>query len=62
MKCPKCGKLLQSIFVGISSGFHNAIEIKDPDGMVSHWLVCNNPDCVDGKLNCATPRAEDIPF
>jgi hypothetical protein len=62
MKCTKCGKLLQSVFAGISSDFHNAVEIKDPEGMITHWLVCNNPQCEDGKLNCATPKVEDLPF
>ncbi len=56
MKCPKCGKLLQAVFAGIAMDFKNPI---DADGL---WLVCNNPDCPDGKLNCAVSEPKDIPF
>ena len=62
MKCPKCGKLLQTIFAGIASDFKNIKEVKDEEGQTVTWLVCNNPDCPDGRLNCAVPKVEDLPF
>jgi hypothetical protein len=62
MKCTKCGKLLQHVFVGLAFAFCNPIEIKDAEGKVTHWLVCNNPHCVDGQLNCAVPNSENVPF
>lgn len=62
MKCAKCGKLLQSVFVGIASDFKHAIEIKDPEGQVTHWLVCNNPQCEEGRLNASLPDVKDLPF
>jgi hypothetical protein len=62
MKCPKCGKLLQTIFAGIASDFRNITEVKDEEGHCVSWLVCNNPDCPDGKLNCSVSKSEDLPF
>ena len=60
MKCPKCGKLLQSVFMGIASDFKNPIEIKDEEGMVTSWIVCTNPDCEDGKFN--SHEVTELPF
>jgi hypothetical protein len=62
MRCAKCGKLLQSIFAGIASDFKNPVEIKDVEGHVVHWLVCNNPSCDDGRHNASVPGTKDIPF
>lgn len=62
MKCTKCGKLLQSVFAGIAATFKNPVEIRTADGKLEHWLVCNNPNCEDGKFNSNTPKTEDLPF
>jgi len=62
MKCPKCGKLLQTIFAGIASDFKNITEVKDGEGHTISWMECNTPDCPDGKLNSAVPKVEDLPF
>ena len=62
MKCPKCGKLLQSVFMGIASDFKNPIEIKDDENHVISWIVCTNPNCEDGRLNCSVTDPGELPF
>lgn len=62
MRCLRCGKLLQSIFAGIASDFKNITEVRDKDGYVVSFLVCNNPDCEDGKLNASLSDVKNLPF
>jgi hypothetical protein len=59
MKCEKCGKVLQLIFIGIE-GYKNPVAVKDADGHTISWMVCNNPACEIGKLNFAGETDERI--
>lgn len=62
MKCVKCGKVLQLVFAGIAADFKFPVEVKDKEGHVISWLVCNNPSCEIGRLNCAVPEPDNLPF
>jgi hypothetical protein len=51
INCIHCGRPLQSIFFGIGHSFTGGVFVQDEDESQSHWLVCINPDCPDGKKN-----------
>jgi hypothetical protein len=51
INCIHCGKLLQAVFFGIAHQFTGGVYVQIEDESQSYWLVCTNPDCVDGSKN-----------
>jgi hypothetical protein len=60
MKCLKCGKPLQQVFVGIAHEFKNPTVIKGEES--DQILVCTNSQCDDGKYNNGLGTPEPLPF